>query len=323
MQERRTAIRVRHWARAQYCASSDLIPRDGRVTDVSERGAGLWTREPHARDERVTMTFMLPGDDEPLTATGVARWARERAVRQWWYPLGVEWLPLEETMRYRLRSFLKHRTESAAHQVPAPEGAGSTLGWMARTVWLPVGGLCVVLAALIGTVQVRREHRRLARTLQQQDALIQTLEGQRMALQHELGVTQDQSAATIEELVRLDQQISQFRLVLQRAEEETTAYRGSYALITKEREALQGRIQRLQQEREVLAAQFRLAIRALMASQRGTTEATKTPSPDRQDSAGPGNHGYLIKDGNPTRGTAWIRVYEPEMAPGSSRQPRS
>src|SRR3989338_4726715 len=111
MQERRTTIRVDRLCRAQYCPADDLIPRDGRLTNLSERGAGLLAHETHRLGARLTVSFSLPEEEEPLTATGVVHWSDARARHGQWYPLGLEWLPMEETARHRLYTFLSRRTQ--------------------------------------------------------------------------------------------------------------------------------------------------------------------------------------------------------------------
>ncbi len=320
MQERRTDIRVPHMTRAQYCASTDLIPRDGRLTNLSERGAGMWAREPHAAEERVTLTFVLPGDEEPLTATGIVRWGSDQAVRKSWYPLGVEWLPLEETMRYRVRSFLKHQAEVSAQQTVEAEHGRFKLGWMARAVWIPLGVLCVVLALLVGIVQVRRESRRLGLTLQMRDTMIRVLEADRTSLQQALGMRTHQLTASAQELARLDMQIRQLQDDLERTQGEATAYKGSYVLVSEERQRLLGRMEHLQQEREELAWKLRMAIRALVTPQKDAV--APRPQPE-QISSRIGNQGYLIRDSKPTplTGTAWIRVLTPELGTSRLRKP--
>ena len=102
MQERRSTIRIEYPARAQYCPSEDLIPRDGRMTNLSERGANLLARETHRLGERITVSFPLPEEEEPLTVTGVVRWSDPTAQRGRWHATGIEWLPLGETASHRL-----------------------------------------------------------------------------------------------------------------------------------------------------------------------------------------------------------------------------
>ena len=74
MQERRTSIRMAHAVAAQYCPSDDLLPRDGKLLDVSERGSRLKAREPRQVGDRITVTFPLEQEQEPLTVTGEVRW---------------------------------------------------------------------------------------------------------------------------------------------------------------------------------------------------------------------------------------------------------
>jgi outer membrane murein-binding lipoprotein Lpp len=322
MQERRTAIRVRHWARVQYCASTDLVPRDGRLIDVSERGAGLWTREPHAADERVTLTFLVLGDEEPLTATGIVRWAGRERIRRSWYPLGLEWLPLEETTRYRLSAFLAQRADVASQQSASPEGAGIQFGWMARAVWLPVAVAGLVVGLLAGIVHLRRESKRLALSVQQRNARIQTLEADRASLEKALGAAREQVSASAQELARLDTQIQTLQHVLTQSEAEATVYRGSYTRVSEEREQLLTQMHRLEQQREELSWKLRVAIRALMTVQ---TRAAQPPEASEPMSSISGNRGYLVKDGRPTpiQRAAWIRVHTPESSPSAGRRPRS
>ncbi len=71
MQERRTTVRKALYTRTQYCPSEDLELRDGRIADVSERGAGVLMREKHRGGGLVTGGFSLPGDEDTLTAAGI------------------------------------------------------------------------------------------------------------------------------------------------------------------------------------------------------------------------------------------------------------
>ncbi len=91
MQERRTTIRIGQQCRTQYCSSEDLLPRDGRITDLSERGVGLLVREAHRIGEVLTVGFSLPGDRTTLTATGVVRWSNPPQKGRW-YPVGLDWI---------------------------------------------------------------------------------------------------------------------------------------------------------------------------------------------------------------------------------------
>ena len=79
-----------------------------------------------------------------MTATGRVCWSDARPRRRQLYPLGVEWLPLEETARQRLRDLLQHAPRGGAATKPSRRlfAAGLGLGmllacWLAiRMLWL-------------------------------------------------------------------------------------------------------------------------------------------------------------------------------------------
>src|SRR3989338_9581565 len=114
MEERRSTVRVGHSCRAQCCPADDLLPQEGRVLNLSERGVGLLTREPRRVGERMAVNIPLPGEEGLVTASGIVQWSGSPIQRGRWHPTGLEWLPLEETAFHRLESFLRPRTLAGA-----------------------------------------------------------------------------------------------------------------------------------------------------------------------------------------------------------------
>ena len=211
MQERRTTVRVSYPCRAQYCAAEDLLPRDGRLINVSERGAGLLAREARKAGEQVTVSFSLPGATDSLTATGVVRWSAPSAKGKW-HALGMEWLPLEEGTRNRLHEFLYPQpVPPGAPVLPAgyKDGQRKNISW-----WL--WAVVLVALAIIAAVWVRsfqQEKQRLEHGLQQRNTVITVLQEreQRMAqreawLRQELVTAKTHLAIASGEMTQLDMQ---------------------------------------------------------------------------------------------------------------------
>lgn len=339
MQERRTTIRISHAARTQYCPSGDLIPRDGRITNLSERGVHLLAQESHRVGERVTLSFSLPGEEEPLTATGVVRWTDPQA-RRGRHAMGLEWLPLGETSRHRLGTFLGRTEQAASGQVVA----ASPRSWtMARTLVFRAGVAFAILAGIVvarWAFIIQHDNQQLGVALQQRNAIIHELEEREVSLQQEMAATHSQLAATLDEITRLayettglQQEAKDFHHDVQRLNEEVERFQGSYARAQEDRERLMQRVLGLEQERTQLAQereelarklasipQLRKAIREAINARRQARRLGRQARPQSTDTleSVDGNRGYVIRGGRLTWGaipigsTMTIHVHEPE-----------
>ena len=341
MQERRTTIRARYSSRAQYCSAEDLLPRDGRVTNLSERGAGVLARERRPVGERVTVTFPLPEEEEPLTVTGVVRWSEGQA-RGRGYPMGLEWLPLEETTSHRLHAFLNAQAREAPRR--AEVGVWRSL----RSVRSLAVGVGIVLAILLGlrlfrgATALQQENRQLGGAVAQRNEIIQQLELRGAGLEQELTASNTQLAtskvqltAAAEAMTQLGRQSQGLEGDVQRLGQEVERFQQSYVQLQEsygqlreEREALMLRVLDLQQERTLLAKRLssipdlrraiRDAIQARTEAQRQVWLQARLAAAAREQSV-EGNRGYLVWEGQPTAGRSAlsIKVHEPETLPST------
>ncbi len=242
MQERRTTIRCESLQRAQYCSFSDLTPRDGRLTDLTERGLGLMAHEPHQPGERLTVSFTLPGEEDPLTTTGVVRWASQNAVQKRWFPLGLEWFPLEETARFRLETFLGKQIQRRAEQgvpentVTVAEPASTSQA----TIW---GGVALVSAAIavafFSRAQIlQQEHAQLADALSRRDVLISGLGDTQERASQQLETATTQLSAGLQQLNALQQRNRELAGEARRLGGELEHYQAGYTTLREERQDL-------------------------------------------------------------------------------------
>lgn len=336
MQERRTTVRTPCSLRAQYCAAEDLLPRDGRMVDLSERGAGLWVREAHRAGEPITASFSLPGSSETLTATGVIRWSLPAKGR--WYPLGIEWLPMEESTRNRLHTFLvKSPAKEAAPSAAESPQMRAPVSWFLLGLW-------VVAVALVGVViwlwaSALQREAGLRNSLSQRNSVISALKQreQRLAareawLQQELVTAKVHLATAADEMTRLDGQTQELAADAHRLSREVGLFEQSYATVQQERAGLIQEVMNLEQERLKLIGKLsslpdlHVAIREAIESRK--TEKTEKgaglfskPSRDADITIDEyDNQGFIIRDGRSTftRRNAgspmWIRVHEPEAS---------
>ena len=321
MEERRNTIRLNHQGRTQYCSSEDLIPRDGRVTNVSEQGAGLLLREPHRNGEMVTVGFSLPGERAALTATGVVRWAHE-PMKGGWHPIGAEWLQLEETTKNRLQQFI------ASAPRPRAKAAAPKLGRNTRTIFLTVGAVVLTAAAAIAALWVRSlqwENRQLQAIVEQRNMVISQLAQEETQLKGDLVTAQQHLADTANEVARLDQVAQGFSQQVAQLSGDVNRVQQSYDQVRQEREELLQRVLDLETERMLLMRRLssiddlRLAIREAIETRKSERQAhwlsliRAQRMTDAQELVN-GNRGYLVRDGRPTMGnaTVFIRVHDPE-----------
>ena len=312
MQERRTTVRLAHSSRVHYCPSSDLIPRDGQLTDLSERGAGLLALETHYVGEQVTVSFWIPGDEEtPVTATGAVRWSHERPDAGQRYPMGVTWFALEETTQHRLQRFL-------ADEASPPSGPLDRLipGWRAippsiRGQWTKAVALVLGLCSVVALWMTWR-NQYLALTVTTREATIRQLEHQESAMGGELALTKLQLAETSGELNRLDAQSVLLQSETRRLGQDIVQFQQMYQHLREDREALMRRVLDFQQERLLRKAvpldQLQLAIQeAVEARMRRRVRSDADP-------LDAGNRGYVVLHGQPTSKTPAIsiRVRDPQ-----------
>ena len=314
MQERRTTIRIPHDCGVQYCSSDELLPRDGRLLNLSENGVGLLAQEAHQDGEQLTVGVSFPGGADRWTATGIVRWSSASSLDGRWHPVGLTWLPLEEAARERLHQFLR--------QAPAPPSRSAHREvrlWSAVMILL-VGGLC---GAWVFSLQ--RENRQLQTVLAQRNSAVQQLEAKGASTHRALEAAKAELTSTTQEVARLDQQAKYLEGETLRLNQDVERFQQSYTQAREERETLMQRVLDLQQERLVQVRnavpihELTLAIREAIEARARTTPRSSTA--DRrvmrlQRSQG-GNQGYIIHQGKPTisRSTMWVRVHEPEAAP--------
>ena len=320
MQERRTTIRLPHRCRAQYCSSEDLLPRDGQITNLSERGAGLLVREAHRNGELLSVGFSLPGAREPLTATGVVRWA-DAPRKGFWYPVGVDWLQLEEAARNRLQEFLAG---------PAQRPRGPAAPRTRRRRLVMVGASAVLLAGLVASRWMwsfYTENRRLQAAVERREQVIGQLEQEGARLALELGAANTQLSETAGEVDQLNQTTQGLGEQIGRLTTEIDQVQASYRQVREEREQLMQRVLEIEQERASLASrlssipELRRAIEEAIEARKQARQAERLTRLSARRSAdhelAQGNRGYLIREGRPTVGlsTVWVRVHEPEPSP--------
>ncbi len=333
MQERRTTVRVGYQSRAQYCAAEDLLPRDGRLVNLSERGAGILVREAHKPGEQVTISFSLPQSTDALTATGLVRWASPSGKGKW-HAAGLEWLPLEETSRNRLHDFLYEQPALVTTPTPpTPDSSGknSTFSW-----W-PWAAVMILLAAVLFT-WVQFSERRAARLemgLAQRNTVINVLKDRELRLaqreawlRQELVTAKTHLATASGEMARMDEQANALGADAQRLRQEVDLFQESYDTAQKERADLIQQVLNLEQERLRLVGKLS-SLPALQIAIRETIEARRqqqraewvshfrfsAPSNSDKQIRPEDNQGFVVRNGQPTQRRSpgmSIRVLEPE-----------
>ena len=318
MQERRATIRVPYVCRVQYRPFEDLLPRDGRLADLSDRGAGLLTHDFHPPGERLTLHLSLPEDSEGITATGVVRWSNPKGRLSRWCRLGVEWLPFEDTTRDRLHGFIAHRPQpsspSSSQQLMVVLGLVVVLclgGWMVSSFWLT-------------TRTLRSENDTLQQELVHRNTLLAQLHQKEQGLQQQLTTVKTQFADATTEVARLDVHAQTLNQHMERLTQEIGVVQEASAKLQQERDALMLRVLDLEQERLSLKRrlaslpELRLAVREAISARKAAqrTERKRLLAARRaaiRRTASHGNRGYLLRSGRPTigSGTVWIRVYDP------------
>ena len=238
-------------------------PKDGRLTSLSEHGAGLLVREPHPCGARVAVSFTLPSLGEPVTTTGVVRWSDSGPRGGSWYPLGVEWVSPDDVIRHRLHQFLAASTaETGPSARPLPHRV------------LPV----VLLVALMGMValgmaatSLRKQRDAIAALLDARETTLRTLTRRERALQVDLAGATAHLQETSEQLGQLGRQAQVLEEQARRFQEALLQVQSSQAVLRRQRDAMMDRVVELEQERlhllrrSVPLAELSLAIREAIA----------------------------------------------------------
>ena len=333
MQERRTTLRVPVRGRTQYCPAEDFLPRDGQLMNLSERGAGLMAKKAHQVGERITLSVQLPGESaDPMIATGVVRWCGSSRSRGRWWPMGLEWLPMEEATRHRLHRFLYAAANRPQAARPAPRGAAADPA--VRYTLIGLGTFAATLAAL-GVLALHRHNQELQAVAAQRQAVIAQLQRREASLTGQLTDARQHPEETTGEVARLDQYAIALSGAMERLRQDVnsvqTSYtdlQQSYSTVRQERELLMQRVMDLEQERARLATrlasvkELRVAIQDAIQRRKEQDQATRLLGQEARRAADAerlsrGNRGYLVRDGRPTAtgSTVWIRIHEPEAAP--------
>lgn len=329
MQERRATLRLPHKTRTPYCPAEDFLPREGQLLNLSERGAGLLARKAHHAGERITLSVLLPGEDrEPVIATGVVRWCGPSRSRGRWWPVGLEWLPMEEPARHRLRHFLSTTGATAPADAPAKR---TGLDAVTRYTLISLGAVAVVLAVLWVLV-LQAHNQQLQAVAEQRQAVIAALEHRERRLSTALNTAKRHLEETSGEIARVDQYavvLTQAMGQLQdRVQQAQTSYQDleqSYGAVRQERELLIQRVLDLEQERVRLTAklasvqELRMAIQDAIDRRKHVRQSQRLLEMEARQAAeeawlAKGNRGFLVREGRATVGgsTVWIRIHEPE-----------
>ncbi len=346
MQERRTTIRIAERCRAQYCPADDLLPRDGAVLNLSERGAGVEVREAHRIGERVTVNFLLPDDGGPLTATGVVRWSDVRTPGRRRCRMGLEWLPIEEAGRSRLQRFLYSSTQESrlgrrTRLMLKAWKPAAALRRAAVLTGIVLGPLVVILLAL-RLLSLQAQNDDLQRLNEERIAIISHLELQQRQLSEQLGAAKDHLAATAGEVARLDQQAQQLEGSMSQLHSSLGEMQGAYDKVRSERTALERQVLELEQTQSQLTRRLRanqqlrqLVLEMIKARRqpfrRLLPQVLADPLLAQRPMRFIGNRGYVILDGTPTatHSIMWIKVHDPiadadvPLGPAPSTDPPS
>ena len=327
MQERRATIRVPHRCRTQYCPSEDFLPRDGHVVNLSERGAGLLSRKAHQAGERITLSVQLPGENgDPVIATGLVRWIGRRTFLNRWYPVGLEWLPLEDAARDRLHRFLYASARPQAAHARAPEQEPL----LHRFILYVAIGCGILLGVFVyqWARSLQEENVQWAGVVEQRNARIAQLESHARFLTAELGTTTRYLEDTTSHLDRLTQQAQALGSEVGQLKGYINQFQRSYEAVRAEREQLVRQVLDLEQERMQLSErlsseeELRVAIRDAVQRRKAAQRAQRLSRMHARRARArqplkDGNQGFVIRNGVPavTHSTVWIRVQEPEAVP--------
>lgn len=331
MQERRTTIRTPFRQRAQYCPTDDLLPRDGQLVDLSERGAGLVTHETHPAGRQIAVSFTLPGEAEPVTATGSVRWTQQALLMRGRHRVGLEWTGVDENTHHRLHNYLNARTQ--ATQPARRRTSWLPAGWWRSTlVWAGIAAVAILYVFWIRLM--RQQERALSQTVQEQEATLQRYTQRERALRAQLSQARENLVTTTTEVARLDQQAQALGAQMQTLGVDVERFQQSYVKIQEERGELMDQRNQLLQRVIDLEGERSELMRRLISPQAldlaireaiSTRQSAARKNQRQQDIlAAPwlGNQGYVVRAGQSTLGKAVvrIRVHDPETvweaAPG-------
>lgn len=248
MKERRSTVRVPFVGRAHYCPSADLLPRDGWIANISGSGVSLYTQENHSPRERITVSFVPEGENDPITATGIVEWSSEDQVDGKWHPTGISWLPIEETSQERFDEFLeelKADTDEDVDETVAaapPADPPSPLKQAAIRIGLGMS-VMAVLVGVIGVYSIMTENRQLASDLQARDAVISQMESQNRTLKDELNQTRAHLLETSGAITELESQGRYFQQEIFRLSDGLERFQEAYAKSREENEILSRKLE--------------------------------------------------------------------------------
>ncbi len=336
MLERRSSLRYDHADRAQYCPANDLLPRDGRITNMSERGIGLLVQEPHQQGERITVSFSLENENDLLTATGVARWSSSMPVHGRWFPLGIEWLPFEETTRNRMRAYLQEHYKKpapSAGKLHASAKLKPTSDATLDRMLVRAGTIVGLTATVILAVWSRHLHQQtlgLGQLIRERNAVITQMQAQTLGIQTELERAQAGLAVTVKQVARLDRQNEFFGAQMERLNEnletirlEYARLRDDYTQLALERTEMSQKLSFSELERQELSRrlssvpELRQTIRELTSSARSSARTVSVKSAQEETVPPQTIQEQTVQTSS---GNGWIRVHEPQVISNTSTQ---
>lgn len=320
MQERRTSIRMAHAVAAQYCPSDDLLPRDGKLLDVSERGSRLKAREPRRVGDRITVTFPLEQAQEPLTVTGEVRWSTPSGRG---CETGLEWLTLDPAASYRLHSFLHDRAQAMqSRRTVWGKPQAPAFSPVVRIAAFAAGTLIVTVLAFAAW-SLHQTNAQLDAALLQRDAVIGHLEQRAGSLATALGDAHADLERATTEVARLDAQAQSLQTGAQELTSEIQRFQLAYAKGQRERSELIEQILGLEQERMVLTQrlsslpELRLAVREAIQARMAEDRLRGRVRWSTDESAEWGNRGYVLLNAPPVKAGGSglsITVHDPTAA---------
>lgn len=294
----------------QYCPIENPHPRDGRIKNISERGVSLLVREGHCSGEQITLSGLLPGGRLLFTASGTVRWSNPHSNGSRWHSLGLEWGSLDETNRNRLEAFLRPSV-SVKSSIPFYRRYGfQKLNRLKLSVYLGViAGLSIGFLFGLWGLSLQRQNDQLNMAIVQRENTITKLNQEGQRLRKDLGDAKTQLSQTASEALWLNQQAQLFAVDIRKLSEKVDQIQASYAQVHEERRQLMQKVLELEQERVRLSRtissypELNLAISEAISLRLHAKYARS-----------PGNRGYIVYGGHPTKETSRfvIRIHEPE-----------
>lgn len=331
MQERRATVRVGCFLPADYRLSDASPLSPGRITNLSINGLALLASRPVGGGERLSMRFLLPGDDEPFALDGIVRWSRVEPTPQGEHPLGVEFERLDDTSQFRLQAFVTEQLEQSERFIGRLERRVSRLRQRipSRVVRIAIwaGGIAAMLLLGAWLIALHQQNTSLRQTLVERAMVISQLEARQQQLQEALRQARTEASESLRELDRLKSQTAELEMEVGRFAQNLGEVQAAYAGVQGERDQLRQQVEALAQQQAALQAKFesipelRKAIRTVIRSQqvkRRDARLTRIAQLRRADieHARSGNRGFVVYGGIPTLTSSRlsIRVYTPETA---------